>query len=104
MENLAPVEDCERWDRKWASIHVHGTPITVVNVSKTHQSFCQKGTNTIPHSDMIQEDRESSVVAGSRAAVVGSLSWFSVERLKLLKKMCWGIGGVELQIWGSVGN
>uniref|UniRef100_A0A2I3GT30 60S ribosomal protein L36a n=1 Tax=Nomascus leucogenys TaxID=61853 RepID=A0A2I3GT30_NOMLE len=62
----------------------------MVNVPKTHRTFCKKCGKHQPHKVTQYKNGKDSlgVMTGSRVAMVGRLSRFSRNRLKLQRRLC----------------
>uniref|UniRef100_A0A2K5PAT1 60S ribosomal protein L36a n=1 Tax=Cebus imitator TaxID=2715852 RepID=A0A2K5PAT1_CEBIM len=62
----------------------------MLNIPKTHRTFCKKCGKHQPHKvTQYEKGKDSlSVMTGSRVAMVGKLSRFSRKRLKLQRRLC----------------
>uniref|UniRef100_A0A2R8Z9U9 60S ribosomal protein L36a n=1 Tax=Pan paniscus TaxID=9597 RepID=A0A2R8Z9U9_PANPA len=65
----------------------------MVKVPKTRRTFCKKCDKHQPHKVTQYKKAKDSlgVMTGSRVAMVGRLSRFSGKRLKLQRRLCWGL-------------
>lgn len=72
-------------------------PVNMVNVPKTHWTFCKKCGKNQPHSDMVQDEQDSPYAQRkqhyerNRVAMVGRLRPFSRNKWKPKRKLCWGL-------------
>lgn len=84
------------WKKNKLPFFANSNPTSMVNVPKTHRLSVKSVTSTNStkrHSTrrarIICMPRESSMMTGSRVAMMGRLSRFSGKRLKRSRRLCW---------------